>query len=242
MNEQTGQNEQSTHKEHALSTMIRRRILMTLFGTTLCAAAVAFFRCSLFGVDPFQCFAMGLWGKFSRIASYGTFYMILSFLFLAVDLFLDRHYIGIATFINLFLTGYIVSFSQNLLEKYLLPVLPHIAAASGAEPGLTFLSRFLLLAIGLVVMCFASAFYMTADLGVSVYDAIPIYLAKKKNWQFRLVRIVADSICVLIGTIAVLTGGSGGVLPGLGTILTAFCMGPLIDFFNRKVARPLLYR
>ena len=27
---------------------------------------------------------------------------------------------------------------------------------------------------------------------------------------------------------------------GIGTVITAFCMGPLIAFFNRTVARPLL--
>ena len=27
---------------------------------------------------------------------------------------------------------------------------------------------------------------------------------------------------------------------GIGTILTAFFMGPLIDFFNRKLAQPML--
>jgi uncharacterized membrane protein YczE len=39
--------------------------------------------------------------------------------------------------------------------------------------------------------------------------------------------------------------GSGAVtdIPtfvGIGTILTAFFMGPLIDFFNRTVSRPML--
>lgn len=35
------------------------------------------------------------------------------------------------------------------------------------------------MAIGIVAMCFASAFYYTSDLGVSTYDAIPLFLAKK---------------------------------------------------------------
>ena len=31
------------------------------------------------------------------------------------------------------------------------------------------------------------------------------------------------------------------VLPGLGTLITAFFMGPLIEFFNNKFSRPFLY-
>jgi uncharacterized membrane protein YczE len=39
-------------------------------------------------------------------------------------------------------------------------------------------------------------------------------------------------------------GESNGLLAivGIGTIITAFFMGPLIDFFNRKVAQVILNR
>ena len=40
-----------------------------------------------------------------------------------------------------------------------------------------------------------------------------------------------------------LAGGSIAAVPtiaGVGTIITAFFMGPLIEFFNVKVARPFL--
>ena len=42
----------------------KKRIAMTTAGVTLCAVAVGFFKCSQFGVDPFQCFAQGVWGHF----------------------------------------------------------------------------------------------------------------------------------------------------------------------------------
>ena len=49
-------------------------------------------------------------------------------------------------------------------------------------------------------------------------------------------------IIVLGGTLLCLAGGVkvSGVV-GVGTVITAFFMGPLIDFFNRKLARPFLY-
>ena len=60
-------------------------------------------------------------------------------------------------------------------------------------------------------------------------------LADTKIAPFRLVRIGTDLVCVILGTLM-------GARPGVGTIVTALCMGPLIDFFNRKVARPFLER
>lgn len=188
----------------------------------LCALAVGFFKCSLFGVDPFQCFAQGVWGRFfTHMLDYGTYYMIISIAFLVVDLFLDKHYIGIATFVNLFLTGYVVDFSANTIDKL------------APDPNL--LTRILFLLVAVLIMCFASSLYMTSDLGVSVYDALPIIISNRTRFPFKFCRIGTDLICVIIGTLA-------GLLPGLGTLITAFFMGPLVDFFNRKFSEPFLAR
>ena len=199
--------------------LLPKRIGMSLFGVILCAVSVGFFKTSNFGVDPFQSFAMGLFSRLGFGLSYGTFYMILNLIILAVDFFLDRHYIGLATFLNLFLVGYIVDLST--------------AVITAAAPNPSFMLRVIFLIIGIVVMCFASAFYYTADLGVSTYDAIPLYLAKRGVMKFRWIRIIADLTCILIGFLC-------GVTLGAGTVITAFFMGPLIDFFNRRCARPFL--
>ena len=47
-------------------------------------------------------------------------------------------------------------------------------------------------------------------------------------------RIATDFICVL-------TGGLLGATVGVGTVLTAFCMGPIIQFFNEKISEPMRY-
>ena len=196
------------------------RIGMTSAGVILCAIAVGFFKCSLFGVDPFQCFAQGSWGKFMGGLPYGTYYAGLSIVLLLIDLFLDKHYIGIATFINMFLTGYIVDFSQNVINHFF--------------PDATLVIRIVFLVIGVVVMCFASSLYMTSDLGVSVYDAIPIIISNRSRKPFRFCRIGCDLIWGLVGFFC-------GLMPGVGTLITAFFMGPLIEVFNETFSRPLLY-
>jgi len=196
-----------------------RRVGMTLFGVILAAISVGFFKKADFGVDPFQSFAMGLWGKIGFGLSYGTFYMLLNLVILAVDFMLDRHYIGLATFINMFLVGYIVDASTAVLNLTV------------PQPGMVL--RVLFMIIGIVAMCFASAFYYTSDLGVSTYDAIPLFLAARKIGKFRYIRIISDMICVAVGF-------SCGVTIGVGTVVTAFFMGPLIDVFNVHCAQPFL--
>lgn len=211
-------------KQTDLPGQFRLRLLMTVSGVVLCAIAVGFFKCSLFGVDPFQCFAMGVWEHFFGSLSYGGYYIILSLLMLAADFFLDKHYIGIATFVNLFLTGYVVDFSRLAISYFL--------------PSPTLPERIVLLLIAVVLMCFASSLYMTSDLGVSVYDAIPIVISNRSKLPFRFARVGCDLICVSIG---VACGMKLGVDAGPGTIITAFFMGPLVDLFNRVFSHPLLY-
>ena len=197
------------------------RLIMTVFGVIICAIAVGFFKNSLFGIDPFQSFAQGSHARLFSGVTYGIYYMVVSLIMLVVVLLLDKHYIGIATILNLFFSGHIVDFAN----KYIAEAIP--------DPSLAV--RAVMLIVGVVVLCFASSLYMTSDLGVSVYDAIPIIISKRIGKPFKFMRIGCDLICVIIGALC-------GLLPGLGTLVTAFFMGPLIDFFNRKFSRPLLDR
>lgn len=215
-------------KQVKLPEKFSKRIIMTISGVIICAFAVGFFKCAVFGVDPFQSLAQGIHiGFIERFMSYGTYYMLISLLLLVVDFFLDKQYIGIATFINLFLTGYMVDFAVWGINK-LLPA-PSLAQRIG------------MLLVGIVVLCFASSLYMTSNLGVSVYDAIPIVISKRKKWPFRFCRIGTDLICVIIGALSLYcTGNNVLSLLGIGTVITAFFMGPLIEFFNITVARPFL--
>ena len=105
--------------------------------------------------------------------------------------------------------------------------------------------RIICFIFGFVVLCFASSLYMTADLGVSTYDAIALILTNKwKLGKFKYKRIATDLFCVILGAVLFINGkGEIKEIPnfiGVCTILTAFFMGPLIDFFNRKIAIPML--
>ena len=209
--------------------MKTKRIFMSICGVLIGAVSVGFFRIAAFGVDPFQSFMSGI-DHFIPI-SFGTLYVIVNALLLVFALIFDRHYIGIATLINLFLLGYVVEFSHNTLLILFPDASMPIRIAS--------------LVIGFVAICFGSSVYMTADLGVSTYDAIALVMANKwKIGKFKYIRICTDVVCVVLGIVLFLLGGGKWsavpVFVGIGTILTAFFMGPLIDFFNRKFSIPFL--
>ena len=209
--------------------MKSKRIFMCVVGVMVCAVSVGFFKLAAFGVDPFQTCMSGL-DQLIPI-DFGTLYVMVNVALLLFSLIFDRHYIGLATFINLFLLGYVVDFSHNTLLAIF--------------PDASMVVRCVSFVIGFVALCFSSSLYMTADLGVSTYDAIAIIMANTwKLGQFKFIRIATDLCCVIIGcSLYLLGGGEWAAIPtiaGFGTIVTAFCMGPLIDFFNRKFSIPFL--
>lgn len=208
---------------------MKKRITMSVFGVVLCAISVAFFKYAAFGMDSFQVFVNGMVEVVP--ISYGTLYVFINAALLLFALIFNKHYIGLATLVNLLFLGYIAEFSLYLLNL-LFPT------------GSVFV-RILFLIIGIVLMSLASSLYYTSDLGVSTYDAIALIMANTwKLGKFRYCRIGVELATVLLGTILFYIGNGNfhglGALVSVGTIITAFCMGPLIEVFTNTIAKPLL--
>lgn len=191
---------------------------MTFVGIFLAGVSVAVFKAADFGTDPFSCFVMGVWNVTG--AKYSYVYIVINALMLLGVFFLDRHFIGLGTILNLCFIGSVVEKGMQLFDRYL--------------PDRSFEMRIILMCIAIVIMCFASSLYFTADMGVSAYDAYALILDKRTKLPFRFCRIGTDVITTAAGFFM-------GAVVGVGTLVTAFFMGPLVEFFNRTVARPLLY-
>lgn len=209
--------------------MKAKRVILSVLGVLVSGVSVGIFKLATFGVDPFQSLMSGLDALIP--ISFGTLYVIVNGLLLVFALVFDRHYIGIATFINLFLLGYVVDLSHAALLQLF--------------PTADVLLRAAALVVGFVTLCLGSSLYMTADMGVSTYDAIALVMSNKwKLGKFKFIRIGTDLGCILLGIgFYLLSGGEAGQITafvGIGTVLTAFFMGPLVDLFNRKIAQPLL--
>lgn len=202
---------------------------MSIAGVIICAVSVAIFKIAALGVDPFQSLMSGLDALIP--IDFGTLYVIVNVVLLTFSLIADRHKIGLATFINLFFLGYITQFTYDFLQKLI--------------PDPSMMVRIICLVVGIVIICFGASLYMTADLGVSTYDAVAIVMADKWKWgKFKYIRIITDLCCVTLGSVFfVIAGNKISAIPtiaGIGTIITAFFMGPLIDLFNVKISVPLL--
>ncbi|MDH8678132.1 hypothetical protein QE109_08230 [Fusibacter bizertensis] len=196
----------------------QRRIFMTVAGVLISGFSVGLFNFSLFGMDPFQVLAHGIWRH--TTLGYGTFYTIVNLLMLVGIFLIDKSKIGLGTVINIFLLGYVVQFSSWLFNVWI------------PEPLL--LVRGIALMIGILVISFGSALYFTGDLGVSTYDAVALIMAEKKIAKFHYCRMGTDLVCTLTGFLL-------GATVGVGTLVTAFFMGPIIAFFNRTIAVPFRY-
>lgn len=194
------------------------RLIMALVGVFVTGINVGVFRFLILGTDPCTSWIVGISNIFSLPYSV-TYPIIFAVLFLIVFV-LHRHYIGIATVINLFGIGIIADITLAIMESLII------------DPSMMF--RIFLLVVNVIILSWASSLYFTADLGVSAYDAIALMAANEyKIAQFRVCRVTTDLFCVIFGFFF-------GADIGVGTLITAFFMGPIVQWFNENFSEPLL--
>lgn len=210
---------------------MKKRIAMAVLGQCACGVSAGFFKMAALGVDPFLSFVGGL--DCLVPISFGAIWIVINAVLLLFTFCADRHYIGLGTLVSLFLLGYIAQYTLAGLQ-YLFP-----------HPSLAL--RFGLLLAGIVATCISAAFYYTADMGVSSYDSVALILANR--WHaasFKTCRMLCDLACVVLGaSFYLLSGGKLSSLPaitGLGTVIAALFIGPLIEVFKTRMAIPFLER
>ncbi len=203
---------------------LRERIAMSIIGQVICGICIGMFKTVALGVDPFQTLMSGL--NHIITIPFGTLYMIVNAILLVFSLIFDRTKIGIGTIFNLTAVGYITSFSQNIFSSVLLPM--------------TLWQKGLFLIVAVVFLCFGCAMCMNGDLGVSAYDAVAMIISEHyTKLPFKYWRIITDLFCVCAGAVLCLIAqvswqGIGEII-GIGTLITAFFMGPLISFFRSRL-------
>lgn len=205
-----------------LSTL-RKRSLFFAAAISCMACSTSLLRLSLFGNDPFSC--MNLSYSLMTGLSFGSCVSIFNILLFIPMLTCGRRYLRIGTFIYLVLLGPVSDLSYSLFAPYL------------AVPADDLIPRVLLLLGGMAVSCFGVSLYMCLDFGMGPYDAASCIINDMTQGRlpFRYARILLDSTSVIIGFLL-------GSLVGIGTVVMALGMGPLINFFNQHVNTPLLRR
>ena len=101
------------------------------------------------------------------------------------------------------------------------------------KPGVL-LTRISVMVIGVIICSLGVSMYQRPDVGVSPYDSLSLIMDKKlPKISYFWCRMSNDVICALVAYFA-------GGLVGIGTVIAAFGLGPIVHFFNIYVTDKLL--
>lgn len=198
----------------------KRRTIGLIIGNILIGVGVSLFKFSHMGNDPFSAMVMSASSLLGL--SYSTFLILLNTCVFVIEIVFGRKFVGIGTFANWFLVGYVAEFFIWLTETYI--TVPE-----------SFLERLPYALAGVIVISLGVSLYQTSDAGISPYDSLALIMDERIPFlPYFWCRMICDGTATII---CLLTGG----LIGLGTFLCAFCLGPIIHFFNIKFSQKLLY-
>lgn len=204
-------------QKHGKGSLIRG--LAVVVGIFMVGIAVGFFKLVAMGADPFTAMNTGISGMLAM--QFGTLQLIVNALFLVLVFVFKKKFIGFGTIFNMVFVGYTADFLMWVLAQWRISFD-------------TVFARVLVLAIAVVLICIGDALYISADMGMSPYDAVGyiIELLTKGKVPFRAARIASDIVCVSIGFVTGMQTGIQWKIVGIGTVVSAFCTGPLIQFFR----------
>ncbi|MBU1377516.1 MAG: hypothetical protein KKE02_12860 [Alphaproteobacteria bacterium] len=184
--------------------MMVRRLIQLVLGLSLYGAAMGLMVRAGLGLDPWDVFHQGLAGRVGL--SIGLLVNIVGALVLLLWIPL-RQKPGIGTIANVLIIGTAMDLSMMVL-----PELSGLPLRGGA------------LVLAIVVNGIAGAMYIGAGLGPGPRDGLMTGLARRTGRSIRLVRTGIELSVLAIGW---LLGGTVGV----GTVIYAFAIGPLVQAF-----------
>jgi len=163
------------------------------------------------GAGPWDVLNLGLSNTLGIL--YGTASISVSLLILLIDIVMKEP-IGIAMFIDAIVVGKAVDFVEYL----------GIIPVPEAIPG-----KIAMIFVGLVIMGYTQYLYMMAALGCGPRDTLLVGLKK------RLRRIPIGVVSIILLGSATLIGYLLGGPVGIGTLICAFCSGPVMQAAFRTV-------
>ena len=172
------------------------------FGLTLFGLGEALLIISSLGVTPWTVLAEGVAIKFKISVGLATFLISISILILWIPL---KQKIGIGTISNA-----IIIASTIDLFVYLIPFED------------SYYLSIIYLVLGILLVGMGSGFYLTTNLGPGTRDGLMKGISENFKKPISMVRFSIETTVVIIGWFL------GGTV-GLGTILFAFFIGPLIS-------------
>ena len=158
------------------------------------------------GVGPWDVLNLGVARTFGVL--YGTASVTIAFAILVIDVLL-REPIGLAMFIDAVVVGKSVDFFNHL------GLVPPCSSLLTGVP---------LMLLGLVIIAYTQYLYMSAALGCGPRDTLLVGLTKRAG------RIPIGAVSIALLSAVTLIGWLLGGPVGVGTLIFAFCMGPIMQF------------
>lgn len=190
------------------------RLLVLLVGLIIAHLGVTLFLLTNLGADPFNVFVQGLFRTlriFIKMLTHGYTHITVCIVIMLVLLAVDRSYIKIGTIVCMVFGGPIIDFFTARLEDTV-------------NSGNPFAVRILTLAAGCVILAFGMTVVIKSDAGTGPNDLVAIVISDKLSKPFGRIRIIVDVCFVAIGF------ALGGAV-GIGTIISAFLVGPVAGIF-----------
>ena len=179
-----------------------KTLFFLIFGLTLFGLGEALLIVSNIGVTPWTVFAEGIAKNLDISIGLATFLVSISILILWVPL---KQKIGIGTISN----AIIIAFTIDLFV-YLLPLSKN-----------TFLSIIEMI-IGILLVGIGSGIYLITNLGPGTRDGLMKGISENFQKPIYLIRLSIEIIVVILGWLL------GGTV-GLGTLMFAVLIGPIIS-------------
>ncbi len=190
-----------------------RRLVQLYVGLTLYGLSMAMMIRAELGLDPWDVFHYGIARHVAL--SFGTIVIIVGVVVLLLWIPL-RQAPGLGTISNVFVIG----FASDLF-LYLLP-----------SPSQLWL-RITLLVGGVVLNGLAGAMYIGSQFGPGPRDGLMTGLVRRTGRSVRLVRTSIEVTVLVVGWLL------GGVV-GIGTVLYALAIGPLVQLFLPRLIVPVI--
>lgn len=195
-----------------------RRMIGMVMGNVILGIGIAVFRTSLLGNDPYS--AMIMAGADHLPISYSTLLLLVNAVIFLAEIVWGKHYIGLGTFVNWFLLGYVASFFIDVFAVLQIP-----------ERGL--IVRLLTVAAGVLVVSLGVSLYQLADLGIAPYDSLSVIISEHCTFPYFWCRLGTDVVCTAACFFL------GGIV-NIGTAVCALGLGPFIHFFDKSVSAKAL--
>lgn len=163
------------------------------------------------GAAPWDVLSLGISKTFGIL--YGTASIIVSLTILGIDILLKEP-IGLAMFIDAIVVGKSVDFFNWI----------HAMPKAASLP-----ASILMMIAGLIIVAYTQYTYMLASLGCGPRDTLLVGLAK------RITRIPIGAVSIIMLSTATLIGWLLGGPVGIGTIISAFGAGPIMQMAFQSV-------